>query len=444
MGTWLAYFWERIHRSLWFVPAVMALAAAGLAIGAGRLDATIADYGAIQPWLFKGDPEAIRTLYSTVAGSMITVAGVSYSITMVAMSLASSQLGPQLLRNFRRDRSNQVVLGAFIATFLYCLLALWTGTAPDALDEYQPSVSASLVLLMATGSLFLLIYFIHHIALSIQADYVIDQVSRDLQQSLALAFPAQASPAPEPFIGEDETECCIVSAPLSGYLQGVDEDGLLKMACKHDLRFVVLRRPGHFLMASGPLVKVIGQRSIPPELTKRIRRSFIIGGRRTADQDPEQGIHQLVEVAVRALSPSLNDPFTAMTCVDRLSGVLGHIAGNRARPAIRCDQRGAARVRLERVDFAGVVSAAFDQIRQFSGQMPAVAIRLVEACGRIAEQTDDPERRAFLAHQARLVLGAGGPALQNDDLAVLRDRYAKLLDGLGHDGERRPGEPRIL
>jgi uncharacterized membrane protein len=441
MRTWLAYFWERIHGSLWFVPAVMALAAAALAVGAGRLDDAMADYGAIQPWLFKGDPEATRTLYSTVAGSMITVAGVSYSITMVAMSLASSQLGPQLLRNFRRDRGNQVVLGAFIATFLYCLLALWTGTAPDALDEYQPSVSASLVLLMATGSLFLLIYFIHHIALSIQADYVIDQVSRDLQDSLALAFPARAPPAAAPF-DEDETECCIVASASSGYLQGIDEDGLVNIACKHEVRFVVLRRPGHFVMASGPLVKVLGQPSVAPELVKRVQRAFIIGGRRTADQDPEQGIHQLVEVAVRALSPSLNDPFTAMTCVDRLSGVLGHIAGNSARSAIRCDARGAARVRLDRVDFDGVVSAAFDQIRQFSGQMPAVAIRLVEAFARIAEQTGDPRRRAFLTHQARLVLAAGGTTLQSDDLAVLRDRYAKLLDGVGQDGERRRAEPR--
>jgi uncharacterized membrane protein len=437
MRTWLAYFWERIHASLWFVPAVMTLAAAALALGAGRLDSAVSEFGAMEPWLFHGDPEALRTLYSTVAGSMITVAGVSYSITMVAMSLASSQLGPQILRNFRRDRSNQLVLGAFIATFLYCLLALWTGTGREAFDEYKPSITASVALLMATGSLFLLIYFIHHIALSIQADYVIDQVSMDLQRSLAVAFPADAVPTRQQLDEEEDDECCLVTSPLGGYLQGIDEVGLVNLACRHDLRLVVQRRPGHFLMESGALVKVLGRRSVDPDLTRRIRRAFIIGGRRTADQDPEQGIHQLVEVAVRALSPSLNDPFTAMTCVDRLSGVLGRIAGHRARAAIRCDRHGVPRVRLERVDCSGVVSAAFDQIRQFSDNMPAVAIRLVEAFGRISDQTEDPGRRALLAHQARLVLAAGGPSLQNEDLAVLRDRYAKLLAGLGHDGERR-------
>jgi uncharacterized membrane protein len=436
MRTWLAYFWERVHGSLWFVPGVMTLAAAALAIGAGRMDDATTEFGFLEPWLFRGDSEAIRTLYSTVAGSMITVAGVSYSITMVAMTLASSQLGPQLLRNFRRDRGNQVVLGAFIATFLYCLMALWTGTVPEA-DEYKPSASASIALLLATGSLFLLIYFIHHIALSIQADYVIDRVSRDLHQTLAQAFPEHPDPTGQPFTDTDDARCAIVCAPTNGYLQGIDEDGLVRLARKHDLRFVVLKRPGHFLMETGALVKVLGQSRIDAELEKRIGRAFIIGGRRTADEDPEQGIHQLVEVAVRALSPSLNDPFTAITCVDRLSGVLGRAAAHAARAAVRCDDNGDPRVAFDRVDFDGIVSAAFDQIRQFSGQMPAVAIRLVEACGRILGRTVDPERREMLAHQARLVLAASGASLQNDDLAVLRDRYAKLLAEL----ERPPPAP---
>jgi uncharacterized membrane protein len=390
----------------------------------------------VEPWLFRGDSEAIRTLYSTVAGSMITVAGVSYSITMVAMSLASSQLGPQLLRNFRRDRGNQVVLGAFIATFLYCLMALWTGTPAGTRDDYLPSASASLALLMATGSLFLLIYFIHHIALSIQADHVIDQVSRDLRRSLGVAFPQET---PENATGLEDTESgVVVTAPAGGYLQGVDEDGLLRLACEHDLRLVVLRRPGHFLMESGAVVRVLGRRHLEPRVEARIRRAFIIGGRRTADQDPEQGIHQLVEVAVRALSPSLNDPFTAITCVDRLSGVLGEVADRPARSPIRCDPAGEPRVRLDRVDFAGVVNAAFDQIRQFSQAMPAVAIRLVEACGRIADRTEDPARRRILSRQAHLVLAASGATLHNHDLAVLRDRFIKLLNDLDQeDGQAR-------
>jgi uncharacterized membrane protein len=446
MRAWIAYLWERVHGSLWFVPGIMALAAAALAIGSGRVDDLTTDFGAFEPWLFHGDPEATRTLYATVAGSMITVAGVSYSITMVAMSLASSQLGPQLLRNFRRDRGNQVVLGAFIATFLYCLMALWTGTAPEV-DEYQPSVSASLALLLATGSLFLLIYFIHHISLSIQADHVIDQVSRELRESLAKAFPECPEQELEllPDGADDAESGARVRAAASGYLQSVDEERLVRLACDHDLQFVVLRRPGHFLMESGELVKVLRCNSLDARLERRVRRSFIIGGRRTADQDPEQGIAQLVEVAVRALSPSLNDPFTAITCVDRLSGALGRAAAHPARPAVRCDHNGVPRVRFERIDFAGIVSAAFDQIRQFSHQMPAVAIRLVEACGRIADCADDPQRRALLAHQARLVLQASAGSLQSDDLAVLRDRYAKLLAGLDQDRgdqERSPGAPK--
>ena len=332
---------------------------------------------------------------------------------------------PRLLRNFRRDRSNQVVLGSFIATFLFCLLSLWTGTA----GVYGASLSASIALLMATGSLFLLIYFIHHIALSMQADYIIDEVAQELLASLALAFPEQQQEHTQAFDGSAR-EWAVVAARSNGYLQSIDEAGLARVARKHEVRLMVLRRPGHFLMESAPLVKVLGCASVPDDLSRRIQRAFIIGGRRTADQDPEQGIHQLVEVAVRALSPSINDPFTATTCVDRLSGVLGQVADRPAQSAVRCDADGHARVRFERTDFSGIISTAFDQIRQSSTGMPAVAIRLVEACARIAEHTSIPARRALLAHQARMVMVGCSGALQDEDLAVLRDRYVKLLEGL--------------
>ncbi|MFU8815244.1 MAG: DUF2254 domain-containing protein [Pseudomonadales bacterium] len=431
MQTWLAYIGQVIRGSLWFVPGLMTIAAAVLAVVSGRLDSAVDDFGPLSMLLFHGDPDATRTLLSTVAGSMITVAGVSYSVTMVAMSLASSQLGPRLLRNFRRDRGNQVVLGAFIATFLFCLMTMWAGTYRG----FGPSLSASLALVMATGSLFLLIYFIHHIALSMQADYVITEVARELRQSLAVAFPEEQEQPAEAFDGSAR-EWALVPTRTNGYLQGVDEAHLARIARKHDLRFEVLRRPGQFLMEASPLVKVLGRSSMPDDLARSVQRGFIIGERRTADQDPEQGIHQLVEVAVRALSAGINDPFTAMTCIDRLSGELGRIAARPAQTRIRCDRDGHARVLLERTDFHGVVAAAFDQIREFSHDMPAVAIRLVEGFGRIAERASYRERRMLLVRQARLVLAACAGTMQEADLAVLRDRYAKLLASVDVDEQR--------
>lgn len=432
MKTWYVFVWERIRGSLWFLPALMSLAAAALALLSAWLDQAVMESGATYEFLYRGEPEGARTLLSTLAGSMITVAGVSFSVTMVALSLTSSQFGPRLLVNFMRDRGNQSVLGAFIGTFVFCLIAL--GSPVHGSERYV-SVSASVALLLSGVSLMLLIYFIHHVATSMQADHVIDGVARDLERSLERVFPdAEAAPSVADVPSGDADH--LVPAPCAGYLQGVDDARLLRIAAEQDLCLRVVRRAGHFVASGAPLVEVLGE-PLTDETVQRICGAFIIGGWRTADQDPEYGIHQLVEIAVRALSAGINDPFTAVTCVDRLGGVLAGVAQRPARPPVLRDADDTPRVWFDPIDFEGVLDAAFDQIRQCARTMPAVAIRLLEALAHIARSTCDEDRRRLLQVQARLVVdGCDDDWLAHDQEALQR-RFRHFSEALDADRPAR-------
>lgn len=433
MATWLGYLWARIRGSLWFVPALMSAAAMALAFLCAWLDTVVAGMPGRFAYLYHGDAESARLLLSTVAGSMITVAGVSFSVTMVALSLASSQLGPRLLVNFMRDRGNQTVLGVFIATFLFCLLAL--GSMPSD-DGSFVSVSTSAALVLAVLSLVTLIYFIHHIAVSMQADHVIRSVAAELRKNLHTLFPEDADDVPEvPADRAMDEPVTRLGAARSGYLQVVDEAGLVTLAEKQGVRLRVLRRPGHFVTEAVPLVEVAGSPGISEDVAGEIRRAFIIGDSRTADQDPEYGIHQLVEIALRALSPGINDPFTAVTCIDHLGGILASVADLPARPPLRIDGSGEPRLFLDPIDFQGVLDAAFNQIRQGAVGNAAVSIRLLEALTTIVWSTSDPDRLAAVERQAAMIREQHEPRLRGIDLAAFRRRLDELVEVIS----RRPG-----
>lgn len=428
MVMWLRHLWERLRGSLWFVPGSMSLGALGLAMACARLDAAAASWGTLSPYLYHGSPENARLLLSTVAGSMITVAGVSFSVTMVALSLASSQLGPRLLGNFMRDPGNQVVLGGFIATFLFCLLSL--GSAPQQQVAFI-SVSASVALLLAVVSLLLFIYFIHHIATSLQADHVVQSVAADLRKSLNLIFPANPDARDETADAGDarsivDRATIEVCASATGYVQAVDESGLLDLAEENDLWFQVVRRPGDFVTRGSELVRVAGSDNLDAELEARLQNAFIIGGNRTADQDPEFGVHQLVEIALRALSPGINDPFTAIACIDHLSGILAEIADRAERAPWRRDSRNTMRLALDAIEFRGVLDAAFNQIRQNAMGSPAVVLRLVEGLHRIAGSVRREDRRDAIRAQATMIYEASAERLRGGDLEALNERIDAL------------------
>lgn len=440
MTTRLRTLAEALHATFWVIPVLMTLAAITLACALVTLDEAVQDSALAQVgWIWHGGPEGARALLSTVAGSMITVAGVVFSITIVALSLASSQFGPRLLRNFMRDTGNQLVLGTFIATFVYCLLVLRT-VRGGATQEFVPSIAITGGIVLAVLSLGVLIYFIHHVSASIQVTHLITVVSHDLLRAIDRLFPeALGHGASEPPRPQDTPlpEACgrearAVHAAQSGYVQAIDSDGLMQLATAHDLRLHVTHRPGHFVVRGTALVTVWCQGGLDDRVAEGVQEAFILGAERTLTQDVSFAVDQLVEVAVRALSPGVNDPFTAMTCIDRLGEGLCRLAERVLPSPHRYDADGQLRVIAEPVTFAGLADAAFTQIRQYGRSSAAVTIRLLETLAVVAAQTSRPEDRAALHHQALLIARGAQQALPEEwDRRVVDERYRAVERALG-------------
>lgn len=331
MKTLLLKYWDRLRSSLWFVPATIACLAVALAFGAVEFDKVIAeDWLQRLGWSYSGGAEGASLLLGTVAGSIIAIAGTVFSMTFVALSLASSQLGPRLMRNFMRDAANQVVLGTLVAKFVYCLLVLRTIRRVDEV-AFVPHVSVSIGVLLAIVSIGVLIYFIHHVSVSIQADEVVARVGREMEDGIERLYPGHLGkhgPDVSKVQGETdlpkafEKEADPVVALEDGYLQLIDANALMTLASEGNVLIRLERRPGHYIVKGQALVMVWPGEHVTKTLIDKINATFVIGNQRTAAQDVEFSFQQLVEIAVRALSPGINDPFTAIACLDRLGSGL--------------------------------------------------------------------------------------------------------------------------
>ncbi len=436
----LAKFWDSLQSSYFFVPAVIVLMAIALAITMLTLDRQ-GYYGALENWgwIYTGSTDGARAMLSAIAGSMITVAGTVFSITIVALQLAASNFGPRLLRNFMQDIGNQVVLGTFIGTFIYCLLVLRTVRGDgDDYNSFIPQLSVTVALALAFVSISLLIYFIHHASTIIQASHVISDVSADLDQATDRLFPAKIGKSlaqseqqrveiPRDFAADAHP----VKATNSGYLQAIDDDKLMQIASEHDLLVRLEFRPGKFVVQGSELVMVYPGGRVNQKLTKKLRDTFILGQERTEQQDVEFPIHQLVEVALRAISPGINDPFTAIRCIDRLSAGLSNLARRDFPSPYRYDDKDKLRVIAQSVTFAGLTDAAFNQIRQYSNSDVAVTIRLLEAIATIARYTQNQPDRAALRRHAEMIRRDSQEAVTEElDKQDIEKRYQAVLKAL--------------
>ncbi len=436
MKTRLYNLWEKLRISYWFIPALMALGALLLAYGVGWLDEfSMPDWLLESRWLHKSEPEGARQLLSTVAGGIITVTGVVFSVTIVALSLASQQFGPRLLYNFRRDRGNQVAFGTFVATYLYCLLVL--RTIREGNDAFVPHLSVFVGFLLTVISLGVLIYFIHHVAESIQATTIISLVHDDLKRKIDTIFPDPYNQAPvweqrdsEEQIPDNFTQMAsAIRAARTGYLQAIDVEGLMQIACEYDLLVQYEHRPGHYVIRGSAIARVVPR--VDEEETawqESVRDSFIIGWQRTQEQDIEFLIHELVEIAVRALSPSINDPHTAIACVDRLGSSLAELAGRAMPSAYLHDEEGVLRIITRPHNYRGLVDASFDQIRQYGMSSVALTIRLLEMIGAILPFAPDEARRAPLLRQAAMIDEISRRAFPDrEDTEEIHGRYLTLM-----------------
>ncbi|NJO84979.1 MAG: DUF2254 domain-containing protein [Blastochloris sp.] len=309
-----------LRTSFWFVPGLMLLGSVALAFGMIQLDQFARDNFVSQVgWVYTGGPEGARAMLSGIASSVITVAGVVFSITIAALAQAASQYGPRLLRNFMRDLANQFVLGTFIATFMYCLLVLRTVRGLEE-SVFVPYISVTVGVMLAVLSLGVLIFFIDHLSNTLQAEHLIGVVGNDLDAAINNLFPDrndtdkleqrshEARAAELPAL--DQQEAQPIASTLSGYIQLIDSEALVEIATAHDLVLRVQIQPGQFIVQGSPLVHVWAKTCVNDEhkAVKQLRASFTIGKQRTQPQHVQFAIQQLVEIAVRALSPSVNDP----------------------------------------------------------------------------------------------------------------------------------------
>lgn len=445
MKLWLANKWDALSGSFWFLPTVMVVAAIGLSLMTIHLDRATANENwlATLGWTFSRGPEGSRALLATVAGSMMTIASVTFSITIVALQLASSQFGPRLLRNFMRDRGNQVAIGTFIATFTYCLLILRTVNGTDS-EQFVPHISVTVALGLALLSVGVLIYFIHHSAESIQAENVIAAVSRDLHYAIDRLYPKRqehaASDDPkhcsehELPIGFDEDHSKVDSV-RSDYLQAINIDRLLQIAGEYDLVISIVKRPGKFCVKGDAIALVSPCARVDDSIVESIRSEFFFGHRRTLLQDVEFAIDQLVEVAVRALSPGVNDPFTAINCIDRLGAALCDLSDKVIPSPHRYDEDGKLRLITDASTVQGIVNASFDQIRQAALKDTSVTVRLLETIAAVARQTEASVFRNALRRQADAIhrgsqVGLADGADREDANRVFREAM-EALSGAG-------------
>ena len=440
MKTRLLNVWESVQTSFWFVPTAMVVLSVGLSFLMVAIDRRY-ESGSYTVFGFTPavGPEGARSLLSTIAGSMITVAGVTFSITIVTLTLASSQFGPRLLRNFMQDKGNQIVLGTFIATFIYCLLVLRSVHSAGE-EVFVPDLAVNFGLVLALTNLGILIYFIHHVSASIQADRVVAAVYQDLEKHMQRLFPEAAerecreSSCDDTGDGSAEDNydsTCDLVAPRSGYLQAIDIESLLTMAAENDALIRIHRRPGKFVVADEPLATVQSVSCCDEALAEVLVRAFIFGTQRTPEQDAEFTIDQLVEIAVRALSPGINDPFTAIACIDRLGAALCGLA-NRAFPSpYHYDSEGSLRVIAPAATFAGFANTAFDQIRQYGRASAPVTIHLLETLTTVARQAHRPEQGQAILRQATMIERGSAALPEECDREDAKQRYRALVEVLG-------------
>jgi uncharacterized membrane protein len=400
--------WDTVSSSFWFVPGLIVAGATVLALFMVELDARWVTRDALNGWprLFAAGHEASRDLLGVVAASMITVAGTVFSITLVALSLASSQYSSRVLRNFMRNRTNQVVLGVFVGIFAYCLVVL--RTIHDREDAaFLPTISVLLGLGLGFVGIAVLVFFIHHISSSIQASQILVAIRGETNDAIERLFPDPLAAADvemqDPYPGTADEQWQPVTATVSGYLQRVDIPALVAIACERDS--VVHLRPqvGDFVIEGMVVCELRGTDPVDDELCKRLRHCWAVGPQRTLQQDVAFGIRQLVDVAMKALSPGINDSTTAVMCVDNLTALLLKMSDRKVRLA-HCHKDGRMRVSLCHPSFESMLTLAHEQIREHAAGNVAVLERLRWSLETVSRGTRDPRRRqALLVHAEHLL-----------------------------------------
>jgi len=423
--------WRRdvLRTNLWLVPVVEVAAAGVLFAATYGLDraAFAGDFG-LPGWLLSGSPDAARQILTAIAAAIITVVGVVFSIVIVALTLTSTQFGPRMLRNFIRDRGTQVTLGTFVATFVYAVLTL--GAIGQGGATFVPHISMTVTLALLVADLALLIYFLHHIAVQIQLPQVIAGIAADLAAAIELqarSGAADSGSTAARLVAGLHGPGGEVAAPRSGYLQYIQHRLLVRLAAELGVVIHLRYRPGHFLVQGHPYATV-WPADAASQVERELARAHVTGPYRTLTQDVSFGIDQLVEIALRALSPAVNDTFTALTCIDWIGDNLCKVTGRWHPTRVYRDAAGLVRLITTETSYERLVQRSFEKIRQSGRGMPAVMIRQLDTLRKIMERAAAQEDREFLLGQAEMIQRLSlASVAEESDRADIQRAYEAVL-----------------
>ncbi len=419
--------WNKLRSSFWFMPSLIVVANIAFAVGLIEADSVGSDRWLAQwPRLFGAGADGARQMLSTLAGSMMSVMGITFSMTLVALALASSQYTSRILRNFMASRVTQVTLGSFAGIFAYCLVVLRTIRSGDA--AFVPSLAVFFAFVLSLGGIGILVFFIHHIASSIQASSIIASIAQDTIASVERLFPKKLGHGPD----EDEDQVLrslaertwhAVPAAVNGYIQSVDNDALLRLARDRKTVVRMERGIGAFVVQNTPLASLALEDPPDQETIAVLNASYSIGRHRTVEQDPAFGIRQLVDMALKALSPGVNDTSTAVICVDYLTAILAQLA-SRKFPSSHRYEGDELRVITVAPTFEALLAEAFDQIRGSAEGNVGIMARMLGAIETLAGLTASPPRRRALHEQVQWMAELAGRTTES---AHERERLARRL-----------------
>jgi uncharacterized membrane protein len=425
--TRLAAVWEGIRTSLWFLPGLMILGAVLLAWLALQVELDVKTSQFVW-WINQGSAEEAGELLGALLTSLITMATLVISITMVVLTLAAGQLGPRLIRSFVADRRTQGVLGLFIATVVYILLIfrlLDSELSADAVPHFAVTLASVLTFVC----LLTLLLYVHHLSRSIVADTVVNRVGEDLDRAIGHNL-HEAGELPPLFAHGSDEPPGLFASRASGYVQAVDYSGLAQAAAGSDAIVELLVRPGHHVLEGRLCARVWPGAALEEDLGGAIAEAVVIGRERTPVQDIEFFVRQLVEMALRALSPGINDPFTAIAVIDRLAASLASAMRRGDPQRLWHDAEGNVRLIAATSSFDGLVDLSFNQIRQAAASHPDVLIRLADTLGALAEAPRTPEQAAALHRHLDAVMETGRLSIRHAaDLAALEARCRAARGG---------------
>ena len=434
MGPMFAQFrssWFAVRASYWFYPAIFAISGFALALLLIHLDRTgAADWLDDIGWYHPSHPQGASNMLTVLSGSMIGVASTVFSITIAAVAYASGTYGPRLLTNFMEDKGNQLSLATFIGTFVYSITVLRSVREKDEAFEGLSAFVPQLSLLVAFGLMVLavgvLVYFLHHIPSSIRINAVLEGIGTGLLDKIARRFPSEYRGPPE---SHDAPAGEPVAAAATGYIRYIELQELSAIAGEAGFAIGLAVRAGDFVHPGKALARIDGD-SIPDDLADRIRACFALGGSRTPEQDLEFSIDELVEIGLRALSPGINDPFTAITAIHWLGAAIAELGQRRLCHDPADSGSDAPGVIPLRDDFDHFVARGFGAVRVALANSKIAALVAFDTMRDAALQIDDAGRAALLVREGKLLMEQAEIALSGPDLEEVRARHAMFRKDL--------------